>query len=240
MRNKLSSEKGQKKTHLAAVSAVCSVAALWMVLRIRNEALYQLLTHFVLNTGMILACFGCHGKKAFLENWMVTYLLVLFLGGSMEWLGQIGVLASQNMLRSLAAFAMLYAALTYAAAYRIYGRHLFLAHIRKDGRRMAVTAYWDSGNLLRDPYTGRAVSILSRGKAKEFLQIKKDRIRYVPYRSLGEQAGLLAVTDVEELAIRRGRHTVRIHPAEIGIAQEGLLEQKGYDLILHAELFDAE
>ena len=65
---------------------------------------------------------------------------------------------------------------------------------------------------------------------------KKDRIRFVPYRSLGETDGLLAVLDVDEMVVQDGERKQKFRHMAIGIAQEGLLEDKAYDMILHASL----
>ena len=106
----------------------------------------------------------------------------------------------------------------------------------KDARRMALSAYWDSGNQLRDPYTGQPICILSYSLAEKFVDQTKDRIRFVPYRALGAEDGLLAVMDVDEMILQDGRQMRRYEHMAVGIAQKGLLEDKEYDLILHASL----
>ena len=58
----------------------------------------------------------------------------------------------------------------------------------------------------------------------------KDRIRFVPYRALGAEDGLLAVMDVDEMILQDGRQMRRYEHMAVGIAQKGLLEDKEYDL----------
>ena len=115
-------------------------------------------------------------------------------------------------------------------------RESYFSGCAQKGCPLAVQAYWYSGNRLRDPYTGRGVSILSRAKAETFFDPQKDLVRYVPYRSLGETDGLLPVTDVDVLILTDAKGEYRVEKIAIGIANEGLLEDKGYDLILHASL----
>ena len=61
-------------------------------------------------------------------------------------------------------------------------------------------------------------------------------MRYVPYRSLGEEDGLLGVTNVDEIVLINGKKTVCFKHVAVGVAGEGLLEGKEYDLILHASI----
>ena len=95
---------------------------------------------------------------------------------------------------------------------------------------MEIMGYWDSGNQLRDPYNHRPVCILSRHMAAKILNPKKDRVHFIPYCSLGQKEGLLPVTEIACIKIQNGRHEVEIRPAAVGIANEGLLEGKEYDI----------
>lgn len=233
-------KRGKRGIRLFVVSLLCSVAGLILVLFVKNPLWYQLLAHFLLNTGMVLGCFGIGSKKQFLENWMVTYFAVILLGGGMEWLQEQQVLSRYHFMQILIAVTALFCAAAYLVQFRSFGSNIFLGGIKKGERQMKLRAYYDSGNQLRDPYTGKAVSILSFEKAGKFLEADKDSIRLVPYRSLGEQNGLLRVTDVEILEIMLGSRRIAIKNAAIGVAEEGLLEGKDYDLILHAALLDGE
>lgn len=221
---------------LVAVAALSSVAGLLLVLYVRNYVLYCLIAHFLLNTLMVFLCFGRCGKKEFLENWLVTYLVVILLGGGMQWVWESNLLPRSYLIQAGAVTFGGYLTLLYLMQRKERGNHIFEVLLRKDNRCIRLKGYWDSGNQLRDPYTGRGVSILSHTKAKEFLEAEKDRIRYVPYRSLGEEAGLLGVTDVDEIVLLEGKKTICFQQAAIGIAQQGLLEGKEYDLILHTSI----
>lgn len=56
--------------------------------------------------------------------------------------------------------------LRYLGRRRAFGSHVRRAWLGKDARRMALSAYWDSGNQLRDPYTGQPICILSYSLAE--------------------------------------------------------------------------
>lgn len=154
----------------------------------------------------------------------------------MQWLKESGIVPENFFLQLIGVLFAGYGILLYLMHKRTFTNHIYLVKLRKDQRCMEVKAYWDSGNQLRDPYTGQEISILSSKKAKEFLDVKKDRIRYVPYRSLGETEGLLGVTNVDEMILFDGKKTIHRKQMAIGIAENNLLEEKEYDLILHGSL----
>lgn len=233
--------KRQKKCgRLFLAAALFAGGSLFLVLFVRNKVWYQIIAHFVLNTGMVGLCFGKSSKKQFLENWLVTYLMVILLGGGMEWLEQSRFVRQISMLELLLAVTILFSAVAYLRQCRTYGSYVLMVALKKGERIGKLYAFYDSGNQLRDPYTGKAISILSYKAAEPFQKLQEDKIRYVPYRSLGEEHGLLPVMDVEELQIYRGGRTVTIQNAALGIADDGLFAGKQYDMILNAALLDLE
>lgn len=229
-------KRRRRYVRLAAAAAWSSVAGLILVLFVHNYLLYCLIAHFLLNTLMVFLCFGRCEKKEFLENWLVTYLVVLLLGGAMQWLRESSLLPQNYLMQAGAVTFGGYLTLLYLMQRKERGNHIFEVLLRKDDRCIRIKGYWDSGNQLRDPYTGQGVSILSYTKAKEFLKVERDRIRYVPYRSLGEEEGLLCVTNVDEIVLLNGKKKVSFPHMAIGIAEQGLLEGKEYDLILHTSV----
>ena len=92
----------------------------------------------------------------------------------------------------------------------------------------------DSGNQLTDPYTGQEISILSGSVAEKFFTKEKDLVRFVPYRSLGEKDGLIAVTNVDEMTVFQGKRAVKIPHAAIGTADKMLFDGKEYEMLLNA------
>lgn len=222
--------------NLVLAACVSSVFGLVCLLMVRNYLLYCLITHFLINTAMVRIGFGRCKRREFIENWAVTYMVVILLGGILEWIGESKVPLQNVFLAVPAAVLLVYGILGYLMQRKSFHNHMLRVSISKDVRRMEVVAYWDSGNQLRDPYTGQGISIISHTKAQEFMDYSKDRIRLVPYRSLGRDTGLLAVIDVDEMILQDGIHRQRLKMAAIGIAGCGLLEDKEYDLILHASL----
>lgn len=219
-------------------SALSAFGGMFLVLFVRNKIWYQILAHFVLNTAMVWFCFGTGRKKEFLENWMVTYVMVILLGGSMEWMQQNRMFGDHSMIPELIAATALFSVVAYLIQYRSFGSYVLSVTLKKNGKSTTLRGYYDSGNQLRDPYTGKAVSILNRKVAESFIQLSETKIRLVPYRTLGQEHGLLEVIELEEIAIDNAGRTTIVRDAAIGMGDEELFWGKQYDMILHAALLD--
>ncbi|UMZ01706.1 sigma-E processing peptidase SpoIIGA [Roseburia rectibacter] len=219
---------------LFAVSLIFSLFHLFLVCFIRNRILYLLIAHFVLNTGMVFLCFGWEGKRSYLENWVVTYFMCVIQGGALEWLLEQQIFTQNEVLQIFVVTAAVVTAVICFGERRIYGNHIYPAELKKGERHIRLHAYWDSGNQLMDPYTGQEISILSETTAEKIFSKEKDLVRFVPYRSLGEKNGLIAVTNVDEMIIFQGKHAVKIQNAAIGTADKMLFDGKEYEMILNA------
>ncbi len=153
----------------------------------------------------------------------------------MEW--EAGFL-SNFWIQAVLAAVILSLATYYLGRRKQFGNQIFKTVIKNREKQVEVYAYWDSGNQLKDPYTGRPVSILGRAEAEQVYETKKDGIRYIPFQSLGEKNGLLPVFSVESVSIDSGRKRTVVAPAVIGIADAGLMDGKEYRLILHASMLE--
>lgn len=228
--------KGRRLWFIAFLS---SIGSLIITLTVTDPFCRAILIHFLLNTGMVVLCFGKSPWRTFLENWAVIYLMVLFLGGVMELLKNSAAGMTFFWIQAVIAALILSVVTWYLGRRKQFGNQLFPVTLVHRGHAMEIMGYWDSGNQLRDPYDHRPVCILSRHMAAKILNPKKDRVHFIPYCSLGQKEGLLPVTEIACIKIQNGRHKVEIRPAAVGIANEGLLEGKEYDMILHASMLES-
>ena len=229
-----------KLRKLFLISLLASVGSLILHIYIANVVLRTLLLHFVLNTGMTLFSFGWSKKRAFLENWMLIYLTILFLGGIMEWENRLGISAASFWIKAVGAAVILSVVTVYLQQKRDFMEQIFRVDVVHHGKTWELTGYWDSGNLLVDPYVGKPVNILQEKLAKQIFCMDSDYMRLIPYCSLGNTNGLLSVYNAEKMRIYQGKKQVEIAPAVFGVAETGLLEHREYDLILQATMLEKE
>lgn len=104
----------------------------------------------------------------------------------------------------LAASALLVAAvlLLYSYRKRVEGKRLYTVRIVENGKVLNFKALFDTGNSLKDPYTGKPVSIVEENAdILGWLHEKPQKYRIIPFKSIGRENGLLEGTEVDELII---------------------------------------
>lgn len=233
-------KRGKSVIRLFLFSFFTSLVGLILFLMIDQIMVYQIVTHFLLNTAMVAGCFGYRSRQEFLKAWLSTYIVVLFLGGATEWLIEQSVFFQNYALQLLGGVVLLVVFLSFLLSVQTYEKNKIPVRIINRGKKLELMAYYDSGNQLTDPYTGKPVCVLSEKKAKELLEPGQDRMRLIPYQSLGRQSGLIWAMDVEQLEFRQGRDRCVIKEAVIGLGEQGFLEESDYDLLLHAKLLQTK
>lgn len=227
---------------LLLTSILSSAGSLAVTLLLPDIWFRSIFIHFVLNTIMVLAGFGYSGKKELLENWALIYLAVIFCGGVMEWLAEDSETVSCFLIYAIITAVILTIINRYLNRRNQFGSHLFPVELEHNGIKIELMAYWDSGNQLRDLYTGKPVCIMDKELGEVLLGTRRKEfeyvmgVRYIPFCSLGETEGLLAVYDVDRMQIFAGDKRLEKRKAVIGLADKELFEKKEYKMILHASM----
>lgn len=217
---------------LAAGCGSAATVLLFMILR--SYLLYQLVIHLLVNSGMLLIAYGRQRMRHFIKSWIFCYAFVFLAGGLMQWLNQTLFKGSRITLSMWITLCIgLTIALLYEKQWKLR-RNLYPVILSVEGQEIRMKAYYDTGNLLMDPYRKEPVHIANRSIMEQYLLEKEQTgLRLIPYRSLGQQSGLLETVIIEQLCIKEGKEVVRIAPAVIGLAQEELFAKKDYQLILN-------
>lgn len=227
-------KRRKKNKRILLAACFSSLGSLFFTIVIADKILRMTMIHFLLNTVMVFLCFGKSPKIEFLENWAVTYFMVVLLGGMIEAWGSFPWLYAKEAAAAVSVSVLIW----YLGRRKQFQNHIFFVEIKHRKQSMELKAFWDSGNQLKDPYTGRPVCIISKTAARELIDKKADLVRFIPYVSLGQTNGIVPVFCLESMTIYNGKHKIEIKPVEVGVAEESLLEQKEYDLILQASLLE--
>lgn len=200
----------------------------------RNMALYLMLVHFILNPAVLYVSFREKNRKDFLADLFVSYLVFLLAGGIMEWLYAGGRGFFSYEAAAVAALALLMAAVLWSKQQLKNAVRYLKVRIRHQERHIRLRALADSGNLLRDPYTGRPVSMIDR-KIYEAAYGPPEAPRLIPYESLGCRHGLLEAVTIEELSITYQNRGIKVRKAVLGLAEHALFEKKPYQMIINPQ-----
>lgn len=233
-------KRRKKLRRLLLIAILASIGSLLLHIYIRNTGIRIILLHFGVNTAMTWLAFSYKDKKYYLENWIFIYLVILFLGGLMEWETSLGMPDTFFWGKAIVAATLLTGVTIYFMQKQSFLEQVFRVDVLHHGKTWELNGYWDSGNLLKDPYSGSPVNILQADLGREIFSEQNDLKRFVPYCSLGKTNGLLSVYNAEKMYIYQGTKRLEVEPAVFGIAEAGLLEAKEYDIILQASMLERE
>lgn len=205
----------------------------------RNMAAYLLLVHFALNPLVLFVSFREKDSKEFLADLCVSYAAFLLLGGVIEWLYAGGNGAVPYEAAAVLALCLLMLAVLWSKQWLKNCIRYPKVRFCSKNRQLRLRALADSGNLLRDPYTGKPVTLVDR-EIYEAAYGAPEAVRLIPYESLGCRHGLLEAVTIEELEFTYGNRRLKVSQAVLGLAEHALFEAKPYQVIMNLQELSGE
>lgn len=120
--------------------------------------------------------------------------------------------------------------------YQRIAKGIYPAILSHKDKSIHCRGFYDSGNRLKDPYTGVGVHIITGNLAVK-LKLTEENMVFIPYTSLGNKQDLIQVHYIEKLTIYGRKEVVTQTNVAVGTAEEGLLDEKKYDLILNENVW---
>lgn len=108
------------------------------------------------------------------------------------------------------------------------------------GRKVSGNALWDTGNHLRDPFTGEPVML---GESRFLTQLWKTEMpvqRMIPFHSVGKKTGMLYAFQADYVEIKMENGWCRVNNPWVAICDYYLSSDGEYELILHPEMLQKE
>lgn len=189
---------------------------------------------FLSNTLWRVVSLGCMALTAFgfsvsaLRRGLVFVLLCMALGGVALGFGGAGfwtLTASALCVCLLCAFGL---------RGRIRENRLVPVELIHEGKRICLTALWDTGNTLRDPITGRPVLVVGADVAGQLTGLSRQQLqkpaesvdaipglRLIPYRAVGRENGLLLALKVSQVRIGPWQGSGLVAFAPEGLSSDG-------------------
>lgn len=208
-----------------------------VVLPIPYSFIKLILFHLVVNTCMIRAGLKIKTIRHFVKAYMMLYIGSFLLGGIME------------IFQPYVKFGGLFLVIAIAGYYTVLGIWKFISYVQRwsqchckvelylGNEKYEINGMIDTGNGLRDPISGLPVSVLDRATAKRLLgEERVENVRYIPYQTIGKQAGVLPVVQIDKMCVYRDTECWTSQPL-IGISEEELFAGGEYEMILNPNLF---
>lgn len=253
----LSSRKSRKRVFLAAaIGAFFSCLILYIPTGDYLPA--AILCHGACAYAMIRISCGLK-KGGLLAKAMVTLYLMAFLcGGFWE------ILASDQKI-TIKTF-LLFAVCTYLGlsafiyigdSLRIKMKHIYPITLSYGGKVQSAYGFYDSGNLLEEPLSGKPVSVISpkfletilskdmTEKLKHLIENMGEQEsteladlhpRFVPYRTVGQKKGMLLAVTLEDLCIHTPKEVVHVENPVVALPYDPSALEQEYKVLLNSRL----
>lgn len=229
----ISTIRGMRKLFL--VAGIGTVVEIIGLLLSNSYSLFLLLIHILEIPLMIYAILG--NKRQQLLRIMITgYFFVMIINGILEvlwnWFGEHG----NYVFYLCVACGFTYAGTRIWKNYSSMEKGIFQVEIMYHEKSVFVQGLYDTGNQLKDPYTGKGVQICANDMAEK-LGVDKNQMVYVPYTALGNEGGVIAVFYADGIRVYKDSGEVKLDKVPIGVTEEKLFNEKKYKMILNEEVF---
>lgn len=114
------------------------------------------------------------------------------------------------------------------------GKERFLVWLYYNGKKKEFLGLADSGNRLKEPITGKPVSVISYESCKGFCDVLSS-VLYIPYRSVGTREGMLPGIVFEKMEICREGRLFEIERPIVAVTKEPLSGSGDFSMLLPEE-----
>ena len=187
--------------------------------------------------------FPFHGMRDFLRRFFLLQMLSFCFGGILEWLLSILNMGKRNhfeFMHVIVISGIAYGLLkTFADGIKRRKQidpQIYLVTVHAGEKSLSVRALLDTGNGLREPLSGKPVSILEK-TAAEKLRGQKEGILLIPYRAVGTRSGILYGFTADSMILVCGEEQQEILQPVIGITEEKVSIRQEYEMLLSPFLF---
>lgn len=219
-----------------------------------------ILSYLLLCMLMLHLAFGIHDKHSLMKNMAVFYAVAVFTGGvfqsainlitqshhlsaaydrSQSLLGNKGLWASWGFMLA-AATAAFFLGVGIVRAWhksRTTAGNIYDIFLEFGSCRIHTKALLDTGNQLYDPPSRRPVTIVEQGVLGGLSLIDyKNSLRAVPFKSLGNEHGMIYAVKADAMIIRLDKKLWQYPEPLIGIYPGSLQKNGGYHGILHPDM----
>lgn len=197
---------------------------------------------------MILITFQVKNLKAFFKIAEKLMLYTFLTGGILLFLirripGVREALVNVMGIMVMGAFIFLY--LSYRRERKDRKSNLCRVTLITGGAQIALDALLDTGNSLREPISGKPVSILDKAVFEELCMVSKNDAmeeipagyRVIPYHSIGKKRGILQGYLIPEMIIESEGITKICKDVYVGISEDITASDGVYKMILNPQIF---
>ncbi len=206
----------------------------------QNNIINFILFHGVINFLMIIIGLKIRGKRKCMRAFFTLYISGFLVGGVFEYVYQyVGAYIEVGSVFLIIAIACYYIAsglLNILMKLLRFGEYYCQVILILGEKECKTQAIVDTGNHLTDYLTGKAVSVIGKETAQKlFGNSLPEKIRFIPYHSIGKNQGVIPVFTLDRMCIE-GEEREWIENPLIGISDTNISANEEYDMILNPEV----
>jgi stage II sporulation protein GA (sporulation sigma-E factor processing peptidase) len=247
-----------------------------VVLPIKSIFLNLILGHIIINTCMVKVACNIKTGKQLLKGVISLYISAFLLGGVFQtmsyytnikgWIGEI-MLGNGHTSMGVRAFLM-FSVISYIMiliCLKVYERlknkisNIYEVRLYFDNREILLKGFNDTGNRLKDPLSGKPVSVIERDAVKalvsEEVLNRLDKmsqysleesseesvfgnLHYIPFHSIGKESGLMPALTIDCMQVQAGEVLLNIQNPVIGVCGFKVSAKADYQMILNSMLIE--
>ncbi len=210
------------------------------VVMVRNTVIRLVLFHGIINILMIIIGLKVRGVRKCIKAFLALYISGFLIGGIFEfayqYVGDYIEIGSLFLVVAIGCYYIAVGILTFLMKILRFGQFYCQVILILGEKQCKTQAIVDTGNRLTDQLTGKAVSVIGKDTAMKLLNNNvPDKIRFIPYHSIGKKAGVIPVITLDRMCITGEEDEWIEHPL-IGISDTKISENEEYDMILNPEV----
>jgi len=148
-------------------------------------------TYVVVAQVMLYVTFGKCNTREGVRRLALLYVITYLLSGILN--GLYYVFGFRNIILTLITFIILKICVEICIYYRNKRKQFYDVVIELGDNKISVRAFLDTGNSLREPISGKTVSIIEEVYIKKLIDNinLSTKYRYIPFHSIGKEKGAL-------------------------------------------------
>ena len=250
--------KASRKRSLLGAGAGALAACLFLYLPTDSFLPVTILLHGM--TAVIMVKIGCNVKTGSLliKAIVALYLTAFLCGGFWSVMSTNEKMTAGKFLILSGISYLLFTCVSVGYEYlQIRTKNLYQITLSTNGKVKKFWGLYDTGNLLTDCVTGQPVSVIEEQALKTLLseeildklrnleekpgelestELKELHPHYIPYKSIGEPAGLLLAVTLEDLCIHTPREVIHISKPVLAMSWGSSALGNKYQVLLNSKL----
>lgn len=211
------------------------LSCLVTAVRIPYTSVKIILFYTLIPAVMLLAGIKIRDIRSFFRGIIMLYISGFLVGGVFEYLNQYVQVGSLFFALAVASYYISSGVLKVLALLFRFGETHCQVTLYSGESSCEAAAIIDTGNHLTDQVSGKAVSIISSRVAEELSVCRQpEKMRYIPYQTIGEDGGVLPIFSIDRMCIA-GKKEQWIEQPVVAVSKDASFGNE-YDVILNPDI----